>query len=82
LITSGAFVDGTPMNGINDLRRVLLTHAGAFLTNITEQLLVHASTGSVSATSGTPDTLVRARQILRSTPQPRWSALIAAVARD
>jgi uncharacterized protein DUF1592/uncharacterized protein DUF1588 len=78
---SGAFVDGTPMNGVNDLRRVLLTEADAFRTNITEELLVYAATGSVSPTSGTPGTLVRARQILRSTPQPRWSQLIAAVVR-
>jgi len=57
---------------------VLLTQADAFRTNITEKLLVYAATGSVSPTSGTPETLVRARQILRSTPQPRWSQLIAA----
>ena len=79
---SGTFVDGTPMNGVNDLRRVLLTHGDAFRTNITEKLLVYAATGAVSPTSGTPDTLVRARQILRSTPQPRWSQLIAAIVRQ
>jgi len=78
---SGTFVDGTPMNGVNDLRRVLLTRADAFRTNITEKLLVYAATGLVSPTSGTPETLVRAREILQSTPQPRWSELIAAVVR-
>jgi len=79
---SGAFVDGTPMNGVNDLRRALLTQADAFRTNITEKLLVYAATGSVSPTSGTPETLVRARQILHTMPQPRWSQLIAAAVRD
>jgi hypothetical protein len=78
---SGAFVDGTPMNGVIDLRRVLLQHADAFRTNITEKLLVYAATGSVGPTSGTPNTLIRALQILRSTSQPRWSTLIAAMVR-
>jgi hypothetical protein len=75
---SGAFVDGTPTNGVIELRQVLLQHADAFRTTIVEQLLVYASTGSVAA-GRTPETLIRARQILRSTPNPRWSALIAAI---
>lgn len=79
---SGVYVDGTPMTGVNDLRRVLLTQADAFRTNITEKLLVYAATGSVSPTSGTPETLVRAREILRATPQPRWSELLAAIVRQ
>ena len=79
---SGAFVDGTPMNGVIDLRQALLKQSDAFRTNITEKLLIYASTGSVSPTSGTPDTLVRARHVLRATPQPRWSDLIATVVRD
>ena len=37
------------------------------------------SAGAVGPTSATPESLVRARQILRSTPNPRWSTLIAAV---
>ena len=80
--TSGTFVDGTPMNGVIDLRRVLLQHADAFRTTITEQLLVYASTGAVGPTSATPESLLRARAILRKTPTPRWSELIAAVVRD
>jgi hypothetical protein len=79
---SGTFVDGTPMNGVVDLRKVLLQHPEAFRTTITEKLLVYAAKGAVTATSGTPWTLVRARQILRSTPAPRWSALIAAAVRE
>jgi len=79
---SGAFVDGTPMNGVIDLRHVLLHHGDAFRTNITEKLLVYAATGSVRPASGTPGTLVRARQILGATPRPRWSQLIAAVVRS
>jgi hypothetical protein len=76
---SGAFVDGTSTNGVVELRQVLLQHAEAFRTTITEKLLIYASTGSVAPASGTPETLVRARRILRSTPAPRWSALIAAI---
>ena len=76
---SGAFVDGTATNGVVELRQVLLQHAEAFRTTIVEQLLVYASTGSVAPAGGTPDTLIRARRILRSTPNPRWSALIAAI---
>ena len=41
--------------------------------------LVFTKTGSVTVTSGTPDSLVHARRILRNTPDPRWSDLIAAV---
>jgi len=76
---SGAFVDGTPTNGVIELRQVLLQHADAFRTTIVEQLLAYESTGSVDAARGTPDTLIRARRILRNTPNPRWSALIAAI---
>ena len=76
---SGAFVDGTPTNGVVELRQVLLQRADAFRTTIVEQLLAYASNGSVDAARGTPDTLIRARRILRSTPNPRWSALIAAI---
>jgi hypothetical protein len=76
---SGAFVDGTPSNGVVELRQVLLQRPDAFRTTITEKLLAYSSTGSAAAFSGTPETLIRARQILRGTPQPRWSALIAAI---
>ena len=75
---SGAFVDGTPINGALDLRQVLLQYPEAFRTTLTEKLIIYASTGAVGPTSATPDSLVRARQILRSTPNPRWSTLIAA----
>ena len=79
---SGAFVDGTPMNGVIDLRRVLLQHPDAFRTTITEKLLVFSTTGSVGPTSGTPESLIRARTILRDTSAPRWSQLIAAIVRS
>jgi hypothetical protein len=72
-------VDGTPINGAADLRRILLQWPEAFRTTMTEKLLVYAATGSVNPSSGTPGTLIRARQMLRRTPKPRWSALIAAV---
>ena len=79
---SGTFVDGTPTNGVIELRQVLLQHPEAFRTTIVEKLLVYAVTGSVGPASGTPDTLIQARRILRSTPNPRWSALIAAIVRE
>jgi hypothetical protein len=72
-------VDGTPINGVVDLRRVLLQYPEAFRTTITEKLLIYASAGAAGPTSATPDSLVRARRILRSTPNPRWSTLIAAI---
>src|SRR5262249_29517883 len=78
---SGSFVDGTPTNGVVELRQILLQHPNAFRTTITEKLLAYSSTGKVGPTIGTPDTLIRARQVLRSMQRPRWSALIAAVVR-
>jgi len=79
---SGAFVDGTPINGTVDLRRVFLQYPEAFRTTITEKLLIYAAVGSVGPTSATPESLVRARQILGGTPNPRWSTLIASVVRE
>jgi hypothetical protein len=76
---SGAFVDGTSTNGVVELRQVLLQRPEAFRTTIAEQLIVYASTGSAAASSGTPETLMQARRILRGTPKARWSALIAAI---
>ena len=76
---SGAFVDGTPIDGAVDLRKILLQYPEAFRTTITEQLLLYAWSGTVRPTGAAPESLVRARQILRNTPNPRWSTLIAAV---
>jgi len=78
---SGAFVDGTSSNGVVELRQVLLQRPDAFRTTITERLLAYSSAGSAAPFGGTPETLIRARQILRGTQQPRWSALIAAIVR-
>ena len=79
---SGAFVDGTPTNGVVELRRALLQRPEAFRTTIVEGLLAYASAGSVPGpVAGTPATLVQARRILRATPVPRWSTLIAAIVR-
>jgi hypothetical protein len=49
---------------------------GTFRTTITETLLTLPFGGQ-----NTPETLIRARRILRSMPSPRWSDLIAAVVR-
>jgi len=78
--TSGAFVDGTSTDGIIALRQVLLARPEAFRTTITEALLAYAGTGTI-VRAGTPETLVEARRILGEQPEPRWSALIAAVVR-
>lgn len=79
---SGAFVDGTPMNGAADLRRVLLQRPDAFRTTITERLLTfvaNGASGPVTLDAATPATLVQARRILAGMGTPRWSAVIAAV---
>jgi hypothetical protein len=73
-------VDGTPIDGVVELRQVLLRRREAFLTTIAEKMYVYASTGSAGPSSGTAETLVEARRLLRSRPAPRWSDLIAGVA--
>ena len=78
---SGTFVDGTPANGVVELREVLLRRPDAFRTTMTEKLLVYASGQPVSASHMPPDTLVRARQILRSVKPIGWSSIIAAIVR-
>jgi hypothetical protein len=78
---SGALVDGTPANGVVEMRAALLQRPDAFRTAITEELLAFASGRPVAPAGGTPETLIRARQILRHTPKPRWSDLIAAAVR-
>jgi hypothetical protein len=79
---SGAFGDGTPFNGVVELRDVLLQHPEAFRTTITESLLVYASSKSVSLSRRSPETLIHARQILRGVQNPRWSTVIAGVVKD
>jgi len=76
---SGAFVDGTPFNGVVELRQVLLQRPEAFRTTIMERLLAWSSAGSVAPSAVTPETLVEARRILGSIQKPNWSSLIAAV---
>jgi hypothetical protein len=81
---SGAFVDGTPMNGVQDLREVLLTRPDAFRTTITEALLVYATTGEIKVNQvnrADAATLFQARRILRDAPDVRWSTLIAEIVR-
>jgi hypothetical protein len=78
---TGADVDGTPIDGVVALRQALLRRPDAFRTTLAEKLLVYAETGAASPISGSTDTLIRARQMLFRTPAPRWSSLIAAVAR-
>jgi hypothetical protein len=77
---SGEFVDGTPTNGVVELRAALLRRPDAFRTTLLEGLVAYASAGAVTGPPGTAETLADARRILQATPA-RWSALIAAVAR-
>jgi hypothetical protein len=79
---SGTFVDGTPTNGVVELRNVLLQRPDAFRTTVTEQLLAYASGRPLNASRMTPDTLVRARQILNGAQTARWSSIIAGVVRS
>jgi len=79
---SGTFVDGSSTNGVVELRKVLLQRPDAFRTTITEGLLAYSSGGSASSSRGTPESLMRARQILSSLRNTRWSALIAAIVRE
>jgi uncharacterized protein DUF1592/uncharacterized protein DUF1588/uncharacterized protein DUF1585 len=76
---SGAFVDGTPTNGVNELRQVLLQRPEAFRTTITEYLLLYASGKPLNSAQRPTDTLVRARSILQGMKNPRWSAVIAGI---
>ena len=39
---SGVLVDGTPMNGVVDLRKALVRYSGQFVRNVTERLLTYA----------------------------------------
>ena len=78
---SGSFVDGTPTDGVVELRQVLLQRPDAFRTTVTEALIGWAANGSTKPRSGTPDTLREARRILESSPSARWSSIIAQIAR-
>jgi hypothetical protein len=78
---SGTFVDGTSTDGSVQLRNTLLQYSDAFRTTITEKLLIYAAGKSVSGSQATPETFVRARQVLHVAQTPRWSSLIAAIAR-
>ena len=40
--SSGQLADGTPLNGPADLRRALLSRSDAFMTTVTEKLLMYA----------------------------------------
>ena len=78
---SGSFVDGTPTNGVVELRQVLLQRPDAFRTAVTEKLVAYAAGSQVSGQRMTPDTLIRARTILRDAAAVRWSSIIAGLVR-
>jgi hypothetical protein len=78
---SGALVDGTPFNGSVELRKGLLQYSDAFRTTMTERLLIYAAGKPVTGSQTTPETLVRARQVLHAAPNASWSSLIAAIVR-
>ena len=79
---SGRYVDGTVMNGLTGLREALLQHSDAFRTTIAERLLIYADGVPVSGSGVSAATLVRARQALRTAGAPRWSSIVAAIARQ
>jgi hypothetical protein len=79
---SGTFVDGTPTNGVVQLRSVLLQRPDAFRTTVTEKLLLYAAGQPVQDSRVSPQTLVRARQILRGLKTARWSSIVAAIVRS
>ena len=79
---SGTFVDGTPTNGVVELRNVLLQRPDAFRTTITEKLLLYAAGQPVNDSRVSPYTLVRARQVLGGMNPTRWSSMIAAIVRS
>ncbi len=76
---SGALVDGTRFNGSVELRAGLRQYSDAFRTTVTEKLLLYSAGQPVRGSQPTPETLVRARQVLRASGTPRWSSLIAAI---
>src|SRR5499427_5881079 len=78
---TGTLVDGTPFNGTVELRKGLLRYSEAFRTTITEKLLIYAAGQPVTGSQTTPETLVRARQVLHAVPAVRWSSVIAAIVR-
>lgn len=79
---SGTFVDGTPTNGVIQLRNVLLQRPDAFRTTVTEKLLLYAAGQPVHDSRVSPQTLVGARQVLRAMTTARWSAIVAAIVRS
>jgi hypothetical protein len=78
---SGTLVDGTPFNGSAELRNALLQYPDAFRTTITERLLIYADGKPQNGSRTSPETLVRARQVLHAAQTTRWSSLIAAIVR-
>jgi hypothetical protein len=76
---SSSLVDGTPTNGVIELRNGLLQRPDAFRTTLTEKLVAYAAGGSPAPGNGTPETLAAARRILRDRGPVRWSTLIAGV---
>lgn len=79
---SGTLVDGTPTNGVVELRNALLQRPDAFRTTITEKLILYAAAQPVNDSRLSPQTLVRARQVLGGMRPTRWSSIIAAIVRS
>jgi hypothetical protein len=78
---SGILVDGTPFDGTVELRNGLLQYSEAFRTTITEKLVIYAAGKPVTGSHTSPETLVRARQVLHAAPTADWSSLVAAIVR-
>jgi mono/diheme cytochrome c family protein len=77
--TSGTLVDGTPLNGVHDLRTALLARSDSFVTSTTEKLLMYAL-GRRIETYDEP----AIRKILREARRDdyRFSALVLGIVRS
>jgi hypothetical protein len=73
---SGKLADGTPLNGITDLRRAVLTRQEAFMTNATVKLMTYALGRPVSYLD-MPD--VRAVVRRGAAEQNRFSSLVLGI---
>ncbi len=82
---SGTLADGTEFTGPAELRQVLLERQDAFLTTITERLLVYATADKPELFQHTPaECMPAVRTILRDAELKHntWSSLFAGIARS
>jgi hypothetical protein len=69
-------VDGTPLNGVESLRKVLLSHPDAYVQTLTEKLFMYA-VGRTSHAYDMPAVRVIAREAGRN--DHRFSSLVLGI---